>query len=133
MKCPSCQQENPPRLKFCGECGARLTQACPSCGAPRLPGQKFCGECGITLAVESSAVASPGSKLPDSSRRDPRSSAGSTALEGERRQLTVMFCDLVGSTALTQELDPEPLRELMRAYQQACRAVIDKYDGHVAQ
>ena len=44
-----------------------------------------------------------------------------------------MFCDLVGSTALTQELDPEPMRELMRAYQQACRAVIDKYDGHVAQ
>jgi len=51
----------------------------------------------------------------------------------ERRQLTVLFCDLVGSTALTHEIDPEPLRELMQAYQQSCSAVIDKYDGHVAQ
>jgi class 3 adenylate cyclase len=51
----------------------------------------------------------------------------------ERRQLTVMFCDLVGSTALSQKLDPETLRELMRSYQQSCGAVIDQYDGHVAQ
>jgi class 3 adenylate cyclase/tetratricopeptide (TPR) repeat protein len=51
----------------------------------------------------------------------------------ERRQLTVMFCDLVGSTALSQKLDPETLRELMRSYQQSCGAVIGKYDGHVAQ
>ena len=51
----------------------------------------------------------------------------------ERRHLTVMFCDLVGSTELSQQLDPEALRELMRTYQQACGTVIDKYDGHVAQ
>jgi Adenylate and Guanylate cyclase catalytic domain/SAM domain (Sterile alpha motif) len=53
--------------------------------------------------------------------------------DAERRQLTVMFCDLVGSTELSQKLDPEALRELMRAYQQACGAVIEKYAGHVAQ
>ena len=51
----------------------------------------------------------------------------------ERRQLTVMFCDLVGSTELSQQLDPEALRELMRTYQKACGEVIEKYDGHVAQ
>ena len=51
----------------------------------------------------------------------------------ERRHLTVMFCDLVGSTELSQKLDPEALRELMRSYQQACGTVIDRYDGHVAQ
>ena len=51
----------------------------------------------------------------------------------ERRHLTVMFCDLVGSTELSQKLDPETLRELMRSYQQCCGAVIEKYDGHVAQ
>ena len=57
-----------------------------------------------------------------------------TAAPGaERRQLTVMFCDLVGSTALSQKLDPEELRDLMQAYQRACRGVIEKYDGHVAQ
>jgi class 3 adenylate cyclase/predicted ATPase len=53
--------------------------------------------------------------------------------EAERRQLTVMFCDLVGSTALAERLDPEELRDLMQAYQRACRDVIEKYDGHVAQ
>ena len=51
----------------------------------------------------------------------------------ERRQLTVLFCDLVGSTALSQRLDPESLRELMRGYQRACAAVIEDYGGHVAQ
>ena len=50
-----------------------------------------------------------------------------------RRQLTVLFCDLVGSTALAQRLDPEALRDLMRDYQQACGAVIERYAGHVAQ
>jgi len=53
--------------------------------------------------------------------------------DAERRQLTIMFCDLVGSTALAQELDPEQLRELMQSYQQTCGNVIEKYDGHVAQ
>ena len=53
--------------------------------------------------------------------------------QAERRQLTVLFCDLVGSTALAHRLDPEALRELMQAYQQACSRVIERYAGHVAQ
>src|SRR5215510_11549522 len=53
--------------------------------------------------------------------------------EAERRQLTVMFCDLVGSTALSAQLDPEELREVVRAYQQTCAEVIQRFDGHVAQ
>ncbi|MSQ58891.1 MAG: hypothetical protein EXR36_04425, partial [Betaproteobacteria bacterium] len=53
--------------------------------------------------------------------------------EAERRQLTIMFCGLVGSTALAQQLDPEALRDLMKQYQQACRSVIEKYEGHVTQ
>jgi class 3 adenylate cyclase len=57
----------------------------------------------------------------------------SIGAEAERRQLTVMFCDLVGSTALAERLDPEELRDLMQSYQRACRGVIEKYDGHVAQ
>ena len=51
----------------------------------------------------------------------------------ERRQLAVMFCDLVGSTELSQALDPEALREVMQSYQRTCGTVIGKYDGHVAQ
>jgi len=64
---------------------------------------------------------------------DASPSRTASSVDAERRQLTVMFCDLVGSTALSQTLDPELLRELMRAYQQACGAVIEKYAGHVAQ
>jgi class 3 adenylate cyclase len=56
-----------------------------------------------------------------------------TAPEGERRQLTVMFCDLVGSTALSAQLDPEDLHVIVRAYQDACRQVIERYEGHIAQ
>src|SRR6266851_3527194 len=52
---------------------------------------------------------------------------------GERRQLTVMFCDLVGSTALSEQLDPEELREVMQAYQHACVEAISRFDGHVAK
>src|SRR5690348_9732459 len=57
----------------------------------------------------------------------------SVGAEAERRQLTVMFCDLVGSTALAERLDPEELRDLMQTYQSACREVIARYDGHIAQ
>src|SRR5216684_948403 len=72
----------------------------------------------------------PGLRTLDSSRLqtlDPRRDAG------ERRQLTVMFCDLVGSTALSAQLDPEELREVVRAYQETCAIVIRRYDGHIAQ
>ncbi|HVO45889.1 MAG TPA: AAA family ATPase, partial [Steroidobacteraceae bacterium] len=55
------------------------------------------------------------------------------AVDAERRQLTVMFCDLVGSTALSERLDPEELRERMQAYREACTAVVARYEGHVAQ
>src|SRR5215831_11389873 len=66
------------------------------------------------------------------SERHPRSDE-SIPVEGERRQLTVMFCDLVGSTALAERLDPEELRGLMQRYQRACGEVVTRYDGHVAQ
>jgi class 3 adenylate cyclase/tetratricopeptide (TPR) repeat protein len=68
--------------------------------------------------------------------KDPDSTSSPPSIrrsDAERRYLTVMFCDLVGSTELSQKLDPEALRELMRSYQQCCGAVIEKYDGHVAQ
>ncbi len=74
------------------------------------------------------ALARLGEQSPDNPRED-----GLPSASAERRQLTIMFCDLVGSTALSQQLDPEALRELMQRYQQACRGVIEKYEGHVAQ
>ncbi len=77
-----------------------------------------------------------GSTFPVSSSQPPdtkRQTLDSARPEAERRQLTVMFCDLVGSTALSAQLDPEELREVVRAYQETCTEVIRRYDGHIAQ
>jgi class 3 adenylate cyclase/predicted ATPase len=80
---------------------------CASCGAQNPEGKKFCGECGAPLRA--------------------------TAPVAELRQITVVFCDLVGSTALAEQLDPEDLRELTGAYHDVCSAVIDRHEGHIAQ
>jgi class 3 adenylate cyclase len=93
-----------------------LPVVCPACDTVNQPSEDFCGGCGKTLAQ----VAAPPARR--------RQVAGP-----ERRQLTVMFCDLVGSTALSHELDPEDLREVIRSYQEGTRHVIARYEGFVAR
>ena len=84
-----------------------------------------------TLRDAGSPASSAPVPSPEPARRGE--DAGLGASTAERRQLTVMFCDLVGSTALSRRLDPEDLRSLMQAYQEVCRQVVDRYEGHVAQ
>jgi TOMM system kinase/cyclase fusion protein len=103
---------------------------CPSCGFENPVGFKFCGACGSALAGESS-VASTGAAPGASST--PAPGRGLDGPAGERRQLTVMFADLVGSTALSERLDPEELREVLIAYQDACGKVIDRFGGYIAR
>jgi class 3 adenylate cyclase/tetratricopeptide (TPR) repeat protein len=110
MKCSSCDFENPKEGGFCGNCGAQLGSVCTGCGANNPVGFSFCGQCGAELS---------------SPRRN--------AEEAERRQLTVMFCDLVESTALAERLDPEDLRDIVRDYQSEVADVVEKYSGHIAQ
>src|SRR5438552_2141325 len=117
MRCPECRHEAPAGAEFCPECGTKLAPTCARCGTPSGPGQKFCTKCGASLAA------------PGGSEREPPPSSAAA----ERRQLTVMFCDVVGSTAVSSVLDPEEMRELIRAYQHACTAVIARFEGHVAQ
>ena len=113
MHCSSCGFENQEGMKFCNECGVPLRSRCPQCGFENPPSSKFCGECGTALtpqphpSVSRARVQVPGSQPPapspqllDARLRDARLDAA------ERRQLTVMFCDLVGSTALSEHLDP---------------------------
>jgi class 3 adenylate cyclase len=95
-----------------------LAKVCPQCQQALPPEAKFCFACGQALEVSL-----PPSVQSLESRQDL----------AERRQLTVMFCDLVGSTALSEQLDPEELREVVRAYQAACTAVIQRYEGYLAQ
>ncbi|MFB3086737.1 MAG: AAA family ATPase [Acidiferrobacterales bacterium] len=119
MQCPQCHAENREGRHFCAKCGAPLVIACPECGFANEPGEEFCGGCGKTLSA--TAVALSDSAL----KRE--------ALEPERRQLTVMFCDLVGSTALAERLDPEELHALLAQYQDTCAEVIHRYEGHIAR
>jgi double zinc ribbon protein len=105
MKCPSCGCDNREGAKFCGECAAPLAAAlaCPSCGTTNPKGRKFCDSCGQPLAEPSA---------PDPRSYTPKHLAekiltSRSALEGERKHVTVLFADVRGSTELASELDPE--------------------------
>jgi class 3 adenylate cyclase/tetratricopeptide (TPR) repeat protein len=121
MKCPKCQTENPETRKFCCECGAKMVQVCPNCGCENLPSDKFCGECGQSLAVSSELlpqVPSFEEKLDKIQRSLPdglteKVLAQREKIEGERKQVTVMFCDIVGFTYLSDRLGPEEVYSIM--------------------
>jgi len=114
LRCMACGTENPSGAKFCSECGAPIEEKA------KVKKQKSKGKTEDEKGQR---------KAKDSGLRTPDS--GLTA--GERRQLTVMFCDLVGSTALSTQLDPEELREVVRGYQRTSAAVIERFSGHIAQ
>ena len=116
MECPSCRTEIREDSKFCDECGAPVGVQCPSCGSGNRPGAKFCAACGTKLK-RASDVGPPPALRPSA----------------ERRQLTVMFCDLVGSTALASGMDPEDLREVIGAYHKCVAEMVARFDGFVAK
>jgi len=138
MHCPSCSFENPEVMKFCIKCATPLSPHCPQCGFENPPGSVFCGQCatsltGQTPASKSIEIDKQPDKQEDKGTQAETQVAGGKAPEAERRQLTVMFCDLVGSTALSEQLDPEELREVVRAYQEVCAEAVDSHDGYIAQ
>src|SRR5215475_10762930 len=102
MRCPSCMAENAATRRFCVQCGAALPAACANCGFENEPSAKFCGGCGKPIETASGG-------LPVTPSPEDRAEGA------ERRQLTVMFCDLVGSTAFATRLDPEELRDVIGA------------------
>ena len=137
MNCPRCQAENREGARFCRECGALFAAVCSSCGAKVEAGSKFCDNCGTPLAATPTPTPAPSHLV----RAEAATAEDVTEIvrvskspaEAERRQLTVMFCDLVGSTELAARLDPEVLRDVVRSYQQVCDAVIGQLHGNVAQ
>ena len=128
MECPSCAQPNAKGAKFCAACGTRLLPTCLTCGAPHSPAQRFCSECGRHLAPSTPA---PEEESSPSTKSVP--GAPPVQHPGERRHLTVMFSDLVGSTSLSDRLDPEDLTQVVRGYQEACWQVIAPLGGTIAQ
>src|SRR5260370_41060719 len=115
MRCPRCSADNSAGMRFCGQCGAPLGMACPSCGAGNPPEHRFCGQCGAPLGgpgLQDSVSPEPYIPRP-AATRPPRARS---ALPGELKQLTVLFCDLVGSTPLTERLVAEAMRDLVRPF-----------------
>jgi class 3 adenylate cyclase/tetratricopeptide (TPR) repeat protein len=152
MACASCGAENPAGNKFCGECGAALALACSACGSRNPPTSRFCGECGARLTDEQRAAASPSAaptrdtaagtaraaQAPAPGSYVPRHLAdrilaSRAELEGERKQVTVLFADVVGSTELIQDLDPEEARALLEPAVGAMIGAIHRFDGTVCR
>ncbi len=134
MKCPRCQQENPTGSSFCLECGARLGLTCGSCGTDLPAGSKFCNKCGT--AVSSPVARQPRFASPET--YTPRHLAekiltSKSALEGERKQVTVLFADLKGSMELLADRDPEEARKLLDPVLQLMMDAVHRYEGTVNQ
>jgi class 3 adenylate cyclase/tetratricopeptide (TPR) repeat protein len=128
MRCPRCTADNLAGMKFCGQCGAPLGIPCPSCGSGNPPEHRFCGHCGTPLyRTGLQETAARGSFIPK-----PAAGPG-TALPGEMKQVTVLFCDIVGSTPLTERLGAEAMRDLVSSFLAASLAEVDRYGGTAPQ
>src|SRR5258708_26389115 len=156
MRCPNCQPLNPPNAKFCLECGNRLV-VCPNCGTVNLPVAKFCIECGTPLMPKGEST----SPLPEDIENEIRVRAVDTGIgqtqemvavspsenhkpsalnDGnrsrltppeERRLVTIMFADIIGSTPLADHLDPEDLRAILAGYFNLMTEQIRRHGGTV--
>lgn len=120
MDCLKCGFSNPDNARYCGGCGASVASLqCPHCQSDNAPGSRFCSHCGNSLAE-------PGQPVRDLNPDSWQSKA-------ERRLLTVMFCDLVGSTSIVADLDPEETRKIIRDFQSHSRAIIEEFGGRITE
>ncbi len=136
MKCPHCSTENAPESKFCENCGKPLEATCPNCGKPVTAGAKFCRNCGYNL-VGATAPA-PAERLANLQRAAPSALQNKVLsargqMQGERKLVTVLFTDIVGSTALAENLDPEVWGEIVTGAHKCVSEAIYRYEGTIAQ
>jgi class 3 adenylate cyclase/tetratricopeptide (TPR) repeat protein len=145
MQCPQCQHENRQGRRFCAECGAPLAIACSACAFVNEPDEKFCGGCGIALTGPTSA-SSPVQPTPQpiiQPVREPLSYipqhlaekilTSRRALEGERKQVTVLFADIKDSTELIKDLDPEAAQQLLDPAIHIMMDAVHRFEGTVNQ
>jgi class 3 adenylate cyclase len=143
MKCKHCGFENEPDARFCENCGEALEQSCPNCGQAVRAGAKFCKHCGFKLAQSTPATATPApaneqdrllllhQAAPQELAEKIRAQRGRQA--GERKRVTALFTDIVGSTALAEQMDPEDWRDIVTGAHQCVSEVVYRYEGTIAQ
>ena len=131
MECPRCQHDNPPAAKFCLECGSRLALTCAQCGTGLPAGAKFCLECGRSVGSSPERTSSPAAYTPK--HLAERILTSKAALEGERKQVTVLFADLKGSMELLADRDPEEARKLLDPVLERMMEAVHRYEGTVNQ
>ncbi|OGL03454.1 MAG: hypothetical protein A3I03_06005 [Candidatus Rokubacteria bacterium RIFCSPLOWO2_02_FULL_68_19] len=134
MICPRCRHENAPAARFCVECGQKLAPGCPQCGAEVPAAAKFCAQCGTSLtpaAPPEQDFASPRAYTPAHLAEKILKTRG--ALQGERKQVTVLFADVSGFTAISEKLDPEEVHRLMNGAFELMLGAIHRFEGTANQ
>ena len=134
MQCPRCQHDNPPESNFCLGCGARVGLTCVSCGVDLPSGSRFCNKCGTPVGMDGAAqsrYASPEAYTPKHLAEKILTSR--SAVEGERKQVTVMFTDVSGFTATSERLDPEDVHALMDHAFDVILKAVHGYEGTINQ
>ena len=120
-------------MKFCGECGARLAAVCLACGAENAADQKFCGECGGRLGLGMSAGTFAPPKSYTQTRLAQQVATARGALEGERKQVTVLFCDIANSTALAERIGAEAMHTLLNKFFELALGELHRYECTINQ
>ncbi|MGH7401914.1 MAG: AAA family ATPase, partial [Candidatus Rokuibacteriota bacterium] len=129
MTCPRCRGESPPGSRFCLECGARLGARCPACEAELPDGARFCGQCGQPMG----AAAAPGPERYTPPHLAEKILTSRAALEGERKQVTVLFADLKGSMELVADRDPEQAQTILDPVLALMMEAVHDFEGTVNQ
>jgi len=139
MICARCQFQNPAGMRFCGQCGAPLAPRCPQCGAEVPSAFRFCGQCGAALTAAAAPAPAPTpAAAPRAGAYTPKHLADKilkarSALEGERRQVTVLFADVAGFTSLAEKLDPEKVHEIIDGCFERITAEVHRFEGTINQ
>ena len=121
-------------MRFCGRCGAALAAQCPHCGAEAPPDFRFCGHCGKSLQeTPEPAAPAPGPAVYTPKHLADKILRSRSALEGERRQVTVLFADVAGFTSLAEKLDPEDVHRIINACFERITAEVHRFEGTVNQ
>jgi len=131
--CPRCQAQNPAGQRFCGQCGVRLTRLCTFCSSPNPSGQNFCGHCGTPVLQngEPSKFGSPESYTPK--HLAERILTTRSAIEGENKQVTVLFCDLANSTTIAERVGHEGMHDLLNGFFDIALGQVHTYEGTINQ